>query len=569
VIPADLVVASHIIYYFADYACFLAAIWERFGPHAVAWLVVRDRDCPIYQRRFSLLAESGTHDTQASHFSDEALRAAEWEPANYVTSFRWRFPLAVPRGISAKRRVFEFLSHSRGVTKEALNGFGRSGWAQFSESHIFLSRPRESTAKARSADDVDAFRALRAVSAVFHAHRLGVADIQLARFTPFEQSGASMSQDPEAPEDVPGILRLWGWKESEAVATALAEYFERHPTFLLFSGFFSSHRRQLIESWRGSADARDEEFQEVSAQELDPKPRWKLSTLDVAWAEWYALLRRRYPASQTGRHRLVCMAVPARLRQAKRGEDEDLALLKTSAALFVTLIWPGSLGRPVDRGTSADTNAHLALDGAGDVYSEVQRILTAYVGTVAWRELRRQLDIVRYHRHAFGHYAARLQAAARGETEWLRIVSAVIGSLHEIKVLPERTETVVGALAWLGRHAKLAGAPVDTDCTGLGPDLTRRVARPGDMFLTLWNLWDNMPKGSSSGRAVTASGSWVRFSSTGAMPADWLAYLNGEQFEVPDATHWGLRTVREAVERNGWQVGARVELGQTIITVAF
>jgi hypothetical protein len=72
--PADLVLASHVSYYFGDGSgCQLVdAIGHNLlSPHGRLWVAIRSRDCPVYRSRYDALRTLNVEDPQPLDYAEE------------------------------------------------------------------------------------------------------------------------------------------------------------------------------------------------------------------------------------------------------------------------------------------------------------------------------------------------------------------------------------------------------------------------------------------------------------------------------------------------------------------
>jgi len=71
--PADLVVASHITYFFGDGSgreLVEAVLARHLRPTGLLWVNIRDMDCPVYRKRQEVYAAMGVEDPQPRDFSE-------------------------------------------------------------------------------------------------------------------------------------------------------------------------------------------------------------------------------------------------------------------------------------------------------------------------------------------------------------------------------------------------------------------------------------------------------------------------------------------------------------------
>ena len=71
----DLIVASHVTYYFSDGSGldFARACSQHISPGGLLWLVIRREDCPIYRARAKLLSEIGLVDPKPFDYAEHFL----------------------------------------------------------------------------------------------------------------------------------------------------------------------------------------------------------------------------------------------------------------------------------------------------------------------------------------------------------------------------------------------------------------------------------------------------------------------------------------------------------------
>jgi hypothetical protein len=392
---ANLLVASHMTYYFSEeelHNFFLNLRRGMLAPGGLAWIIVRDRHCNLYRKRFALLRENDIQDTQAHQFSDHVLHIVRQSGLLWTTIAR-NFPIETEHlPPEEATKVFYFLTHLKGPWDLHLTN---ADW-RFSETHILASVPQgaEPTDAVGLADDgdEDAFHLLAATYERLARYGFIVLDLQLARIQPEERATVPRARyglELYHPRRIAGSLYRWGWQWKEVVEEALVSYFTKHPSFLLFDCFYSPFRPPCVsETLTKCASKLIETPPEVMFKRLEPKPlpldwplAWETSTFDIAWVEWCHIvgeswreILRREQLDSSQEHtdpQIRCFAVPARLAEVSGRPLESAVLVNTAAAIFGTVVV-----------SSASIGASLP-----SVCRDLSALLTSHVGELVYQRL--------------------------------------------------------------------------------------------------------------------------------------------------------------------------------------
>ena len=146
--PLDLIVASHVTYYFADGSGldFARACSHHLSPGGLLWLVIRRKDCPIYQSRMELLSVLGHPDPKpydyAEHFLLNLPKLADQLKLVAHATQHYALPRDPVDRLTATHllmwRDYPDLSHREYAVAAA--GVANRARKPFSEEHILLMR---------------------------------------------------------------------------------------------------------------------------------------------------------------------------------------------------------------------------------------------------------------------------------------------------------------------------------------------------------------------------------------------------------------------------------------------
>lgn len=255
----DLIVASHVTYYFDNAGAELAyALGSRLlAPTGFMWFVVRDRDCPFYRYREKLLAEHRLPDIHRECFSDaflDRLRSLVADPGNdskptIFTQVR-KLSLEVSAGDNATGLVSYLLWLSGLKANEVEEAAARGGAKDgFTETHIWISpiikiledESRILTEVHVSARCIDI---IRRIAPDIQTHRVSLASVVPHGRIPDITAAARV--DLEFPIIMPTFdLSSVGYACEHAAGEStdpLDQFFKTNTSFLFFRRFYHDYQ---------------------------------------------------------------------------------------------------------------------------------------------------------------------------------------------------------------------------------------------------------------------------------------------------------------------------------------
>ena len=284
--PCDLIIASHVTYYFDNGGAELAyALGSRLlNSTGFMWFVVRDRNCPFYQYRDELLAHHHLPDIHRECFSDaflDRLRCLVESPdANdrkTIVPQRRGLALEVKAGRKAKSLV-SYLMWLSGLKKEevreaALRGGQKDG---FSETHVWISPiprvERESRVLAAVHVAASCIDLLRRVAPDIETHAISFAEVWPRGEIPAVKPEKRV--DLKYPIIMPSFdISSVGYAcEHGAAGSAnpTSQFFEKNTSFLFYRRFFFDY--QVIPPGRGALPGAPLSFSLVN--KVPGKPRF-------------------------------------------------------------------------------------------------------------------------------------------------------------------------------------------------------------------------------------------------------------------------------------------------------
>jgi hypothetical protein len=313
----DLIIASHITYYFPDtgvtLAYFLAS--RCLKSDGIAWFVVRDRDCGVFKLREELLHEASLPDVNHDHFSDsffDGIRClVDSDIGIRVSRRRTNLRLGSCHRRS-QENLIKCLMGLDGLPVDLLSRIEKNT-CDFSESHIWIEGSpyalRETGREAATLHATDTItRCMGIVRMVCQDAQ--VLRVSLATYTPTDDSETPLGSDEllniNKPLPFPQFrVRKYGFtrqhRKGEFEEKVLKEYFRQHNSFVYFRRFFLDyyHASKSYAFLRrlGSLD-RLPEIREIHMGSCDiteaPVKEHANDDFSVALEDWHELLERYY-----------------------------------------------------------------------------------------------------------------------------------------------------------------------------------------------------------------------------------------------------------------------------------
>jgi len=284
----DLIVASHVSYYFHDGGIDLAygIITRLLAKEGLAWFVVRDRNCAFYRLRKKLLMDRGIPDINHHQFADSFTSSLKTLFEGVLTCSRTMSLNLAEVSREAGRRTIEYLTWLDGLGEDELSCFleeqaGIYINLEFREQHIWLLNGINITRK----NEVARLQAAHSLARCLNSVREICPDAiiisaSLAEIIPSESnddidrlSPGFIQEDHEKPIALKGFgLIRYGYDGDSAnprdVSDILLDgYFREHTSFLYYPRFYIDH---------------------TSACPITPDHRLSFHTTDEAGQQGYA-----------------------------------------------------------------------------------------------------------------------------------------------------------------------------------------------------------------------------------------------------------------------------------------
>lgn len=279
----DLIVASHVTYYFDNGGATLAyALSSRLlSDSGVLWIITRDRSCPFYQLRESILLEEMLHDVNRHRFSDSLIdrlsclfRLGDESTAFQMKLSRRLSGLNPPHGGAARRRFFEYLLWLKNLSNKHLSRLeqlcGQPGQTDvFSETHVFLPRLErlhpgvsftdseyERSVMQQVAVVSDCIDVVRRLDSAVQVHRVSLASVT-PRVDPEPEN--LMCEEPDLPSLQPKHFSLSAvgfgyYPDQHQTDSALSEFFKKNSSFLFYPRFYCDYRSYTCDEDRTPSD---------------------------------------------------------------------------------------------------------------------------------------------------------------------------------------------------------------------------------------------------------------------------------------------------------------------------
>jgi len=267
----DLVVASHVTYYFSNAGANMAyAIMSRLlGPEGWAWFVVRDRDCQFYKYRDEILKAKKLPDFNREYFSDAFLDRmkcliednGKHPSTRPLTVQRKTLSLVASQSHDATDLV-QYLYWLNGLTPDESTTAMVRSVNGLSESHIWMQRParknsvtmKEELGRLAGVQTIGkCIDVLRSTASSVAVHRASLARIGPA--DDVSQGDAAAQWFYHLPVITFNRYKLYSigyaYEKDEVEETgkgdargtkALREYFNNNPSFLYYQQFFDDYR---------------------------------------------------------------------------------------------------------------------------------------------------------------------------------------------------------------------------------------------------------------------------------------------------------------------------------------
>lgn len=355
----DLIIASHLTYYFPDAGATLAYFLASrcLKSDGIAWFVVRDRDCGFFKLRAKLLHEAGLPDVNYDRFSDSFLDGVCCLSGSDVgiRVNRRRTNLRLEsRERASQEKVIKFLMGLESLPRGILSSVGTNE-RDFSESHVWIEgAPR---VLRESSNERAALIAADTITRCIGIVRMVCQDAQvlrvsLADYTPIDDSETALGADEllnvNRPLPFPRFQVqehgfVWEHTEGGFEEKVLSEYFRLHDSFIFYRRFFLDyyHASKSYACLRRLGSLTQElERREVYAG-ISARPEARAKSADdnflAALEDWHKLLERYYCTNNSSlKSNVWTISIGSRLL---RTQARDLPLLHEvnfGAGFFLT-----------------------------------------------------------------------------------------------------------------------------------------------------------------------------------------------------------------------------------------
>ncbi|MFZ4857809.1 MAG: class I SAM-dependent methyltransferase [Desulfuromonadaceae bacterium] len=256
----DLIVASHVSYYFHDGGIDFAygVITRLLAKNGLAWFVVRDRNCPFYKLRKKLLLERGIPDINHHQFADSFISSLKSLFEGVRTTSRTMTLNLVDVSPEVRCRTIEYLTWLDGLGDNELSNFfdeqnGDVNNLEFREQHIWLF----GSDKVTTENEDSRLQAAHALARCLNSIReicpdADVISASLAEIVPFEcndEVGCPQHGFIQEDHDKPiplkgfGLIRYGfdGGSFNGIDLGVLDRYFREHTSFLYYPRFYIDH----------------------------------------------------------------------------------------------------------------------------------------------------------------------------------------------------------------------------------------------------------------------------------------------------------------------------------------
>ena len=312
----DLIIASHLTYYFPDAGATLAYFLASrcLKSDGIAWFVVRDRDCGFFKLRAKLLHEASLPDVNYDRFSDSFLDGVCClsDSGIGIRVNRRRTNLWLEsRERASQEKVIKFLMGLESLPRDILSRIGTNERG-FSESHVWIEGAPHVLRESRN--ERAALIAVDTITRCVGIVRMVCQDAQVLRvslesYTPRDDSETALGADEllnvNRPLPFPRFQVqehgfVWQHTEAGFEEQVLNEYCRLHNSFIFYRRFFLDYyhgSKSYACLRRLGSLTRELERREVYTG-ISARPEARAKSADdnfaVALEDWHELLERYY-----------------------------------------------------------------------------------------------------------------------------------------------------------------------------------------------------------------------------------------------------------------------------------
>jgi hypothetical protein len=331
----DLIIASHVSYYFDNAGATLAyGLASRLlSNDGLVWIIARDRSCGLYQAREAILLREELPDVNRQSFSDSLIDRLSClyeldadRPIPKMALKKRSSSLNIPSEEKKQQILFEYLLWMENLPNEHLVFLSKLAGNMFSESHIFIHSidkiPKQFELDSLSRIDVasDCIDVIRRVSQDVRVHRVSLANVKPSSMPTVKKQARA---EPNMPSLMPDAFWLSSvgfayYPDSHAEDTVLSNFFSANTSFLFYPRFYNEHFAQvrngdsyvqkdfsIIRKLKGSPKVQlDQEYKIRKIPEFDRLSSSKSTTdsesgegskpLSISFDEWVGALENVY-----------------------------------------------------------------------------------------------------------------------------------------------------------------------------------------------------------------------------------------------------------------------------------